>query len=50
MNELDRFTDERTTFLHVDLTRSPILAKELRINIDGYAGEIPTFIVFQKVL
>ena len=44
-----RFATERTTFIHLDLSRSPALAKELKINIDGYAGEIPTFIVFQKV-
>lgn len=44
-----RYADDTSVFLHVDLTRYPELAKELKINIDGYAGEIPVFISFRKV-
>ena len=38
------------SYLHIDLTNRDSFAKELQINIDGYAGEIPVFIEFQKVL
>ena len=34
----------------MDLTRYPELAKELKINMEGYAGEIPVFIAFRKVV
>lgn len=44
-----RFANDTTVFLHVDLTRYSELAKELKINMEGYAGEIPIFIAFQKV-
>ena len=43
-----KFANDTTVFLHVDLTRYSELAKELKINMEGYAGEIPIFIAFQK--
>lgn len=36
-------------FLHVDITNCHELAKELRIEIGGYSGEIPVFICFKNV-
>ena len=44
-----RYAADTTVFVHVDLTSCRSLAHDLAINVDGYAGEIPVFISFQKV-
>ncbi|KAK8802355.1 hypothetical protein WA588_005326, partial [Blastocystis sp. NMH] len=43
-----KYTTDTTVFIHVDLSSYPSLARDLAINIDGYAGEIPVFIAFRK--